>query len=122
MAPESISTSPALKSTLKEKSPLWIDLKIKPDMTTTAATDIRIKIIVLFLKSPNAAPVFLTNVMWSMSFITGMDSPVASFKDTRNLEYWSRKRIARTEDIANTICRFLYLTDIVCNTLHMVRL
>jgi hypothetical protein len=85
-APETIRIRPKLKKGFDKNSAFLIDFKIRKDINKTAATDITINITVLFLKSPNAAPVFLTKVMWKMPLIIGKVSAGASLVHTRYFE------------------------------------
>ncbi len=62
----------------EKNSPLLIDLEISIDIKIMATIDIAIKIDVASLKRPNAAPLFITNVICRKSLIIGMDSPTLS--------------------------------------------
>lgn len=74
-APEIIRIRPESKVRLYKNFPFLTALKISIDIHITAIRDIVIKINVLFFKSPNAAPVLVTKVIWRMFLTTGIDSP-----------------------------------------------
>ena len=102
--------------------PLFIYLIIRPDITKIASADMMIKKKALFLKRPNAAPVFSTKVRWRIFLTIGTDSPRTKFCWIRNLEYWSAKRINRVIKTKISVCFSLPLIGIVCKALRMARL
>ncbi len=86
-APDIIRIRLELNIGLVKKSSFLMDFRSNIAIKPTTTIDITIKNNVLFLKSPNAAPVFVTNVIWRMFSIIGMDSPTDKFFKIINLEY-----------------------------------
>ena len=122
MAPESIKIRLQSNTGLDKNWPFAIDLKIRPDIKTTATTEIALNTRVLFLKSPNAAPVFFTYVIWSTPFIKGMLSPILRLRLTSAFEHWSMARIKKMATKEISVCFSLLLICIVCRVLREVLL
>jgi len=85
-APDIIRIKPRFKIKLPKNLSFLIAFKRIAPIINIAITDTAIKNQMLFLKSPNAAPVFFINVKCNTFFIIGMDWPGDNLEETTALE------------------------------------